>query len=76
METTRWGYISSPDDLGAFLRALREERGITQEQLAEDLGITRQYLHEIETGKPNLYSTRLFSLLRLLGVRVKVEAAP
>lgn len=72
----RWGYINTPQDLGAFLRALREDRRLTQEELADELGITRQYLHEIESGKPSLYSTRLFSLLRLLGVRMKLEGRP
>jgi len=71
----QWGYVTTPADLGAFLRSLREERQLTQEQLADDLGITRQYLYEIESGKPTLYTTRLFSLLRLLGVRVKLEAS-
>jgi HTH-type transcriptional regulator/antitoxin HipB len=75
-EPRTWGYVSTPADLGHLLRALREEQGLSQERLAEDLGITRQYLHELETGKPTLYATRLFTLLRLLGARIKVETLP
>ena len=74
MSDTLWGYVNNPAQLGAFLRNQRLQRGITQDQLAEDLGITRQYLVDLEKGRPTLYSKRLFALLRLLGARLKVEA--
>lgn len=32
-------------------------------------------MYEIESGKPSLYSDRLFGLLRLLGARVTIEAS-
>jgi putative transcriptional regulator len=35
------------------LRVLRATRNITQEQLAKELGVTRQTIHAIETGKYN-----------------------
>lgn len=74
MSEPTWGYVTGPADLGSFLRAVREDRLLTQEALAEELGITRQYVNELEAGKPTLYVTRLFALLRLLGVRVRLEA--
>lgn len=37
--------------LGNRVRNLRKERGWTQVELAELLGIDRSYLSEIETGK-------------------------
>lgn len=37
--------------LGNRVRKLRQERGWTQVELAEMLGIDRSYLSEIETGK-------------------------
>lgn len=37
--------------LGKRVRELRQERGWTQVELAELLGIDRSYLSEIETGK-------------------------
>ena len=36
--------------LGANLRSLREERGLTQEQVAERAGYTSKYVSEIERG--------------------------
>jgi len=39
--------------LGRFIRKLREEAGLTQEQLAEKAGITYQYLSGLENGREN-----------------------
>ncbi|GAA4832515.1 hypothetical protein GCM10023221_05640 [Luteimicrobium xylanilyticum] len=69
-----WAYVTRPADLGGFLRRRRTQRGLTQAELADDLGITRRYLVEIEQGKPSLYTDRLFALLRELDVVLKVEA--
>ena len=68
-----WAPINTAADLGRFLRDLRVQRGLTQAQLAAELGVTRQYVAEIEQGKPNLYSDRLFQSLRLLGGRLRAE---
>ncbi len=42
MELSNWGKV---------VKRLREERGLTQEQLAERSGITRGYLSRIEIGQ-------------------------
>ena len=68
-----WAPINTAADLGRFLRGLRVQRGLTQAQLAAELGVTRQYVAEIEQGKPNLYNERLFQSLRLLGGRLRAE---
>jgi HTH-type transcriptional regulator/antitoxin HipB len=70
----RWGRVLSPKDLGRFLADLRAERGLTQAQLADELGVSRRYVYEIEAGKPSLYSDRLFATLRVLGARLVIEA--
>lgn len=64
--------VRSPQALGQVLARLRYQQGLTQEELAEALGVTRRYLSEIETGKQNLFATRLFELLRELGVHLEV----
>lgn len=68
-----WAPIYTPADLGLFLRDLRTQGGLTQAQLADELGVTRQYVVELETGKPNLYSDRLFQALRLLGGHLRAQ---
>ena len=40
--------------LGRNVRAWREQRGISQEQLAHDLGYHRTYIGGIERGERNL----------------------
>ena len=35
------------------LKVLRAIKEVTQEQLAEDLGVTRQTIHAVESGKYN-----------------------
>jgi HTH-type transcriptional regulator/antitoxin HipB len=70
---TTWGYIHSSEDLGRFLARARADLGITQQALADDLGVSRRYLSEMENGKPSLYTERLFQALRLLDIRLRAE---
>ncbi|HEX3712302.1 MAG TPA: helix-turn-helix domain-containing protein [Trebonia sp.] len=68
-----WGYINTAEDLGRFLARARVEKGLTQQALADELGVNRRYLSEIENGKPGLYTERLFQALRLAGIRLRAE---
>lgn len=70
----RWAIVRSPEDLGAYLARLRSAHGLTQEELAEELGISRRYVYEIESGKPNLYARRLFEIINLLDATVTVTS--
>ena len=59
-------------DLGAVIKAVRESRGIRQDELADELAFSRNYLQELEKGKPTLYITRLFRTLNALGITITV----
>ena len=72
-EPTPWAHVTSAADLGAFVRAMREAAGLSQEEVADELGIDRRYVYQIESGAPTLYLTRLFTLLRLLDIRMEVH---
>lgn len=72
----RWTRPRSATDLGRFVRRVRRHRGITQEALAADLGITRQYVSELENGAENLYVRRLFEIFDELGIDVRLEERP
>lgn len=54
--------------LGAQLRDLRRSRGLTQEGLAEELGVTPRYLAGIERGERNLTLDSVDVLAGQLGV--------
>lgn len=62
--------------LARALRSLREQRGITQEDLAHAADITTTALSRIEGGKANPTWTTLTRILAALGVNLaELEAA-
>jgi y4mF family transcriptional regulator len=46
--------IASPADLGRLVRAVRERRGLSQQEFADLAGVGRRFLSELENGKPTL----------------------
>lgn len=54
--------------VGTNFARLRRERGLTQEQLAEQSGFSQQYLSGLEQGRRNPTIVTLFELSRALGV--------
>lgn len=57
--------------LSARIRQLRKERGLTQEKLAENLGLNISYVAYIETGKRGLSLPVLFKVAKVFKVKVK-----
>ena len=54
--------------LGEKIASARREKGMTQEMLAEQLGVTRQAVARWETGKALPGTANLFMLRELLGI--------
>jgi transcriptional regulator with XRE-family HTH domain len=54
--------------LGKKIRALREERKISQEELADRADVHRNYMSQIENGKRNLSFYNVVKLARALRV--------
>ncbi len=54
--------------LGARVRALRDERGLTQADLAHVSGMDRSQLAAVEAGRRNVTLANLARLSRALGV--------
>lgn len=53
------------------LRALRQERELTQQMLADAMSVSRQTIISIETGKYDPSLPLAFKLARYLGVRIE-----
>src|ERR1700746_3359436 len=56
--------------VGARIRERRIMRGLTQQQLAELIGVTYQQAHKYERGINRVSAGRLFEIARVLGVPV------
>lgn len=54
--------------IGRYVRKLREEKGLTQDQVAAKTGISYQFLSGMENGRENFSIDVLDSLARALGV--------
>ena len=57
-------------DVAAVIKAAREDAGLSQSDLAERLAFSRDYMVDLESGKGNVYTGRLFRVLHELGVTV------
>ena len=60
-----------PEELGARLRRLREKKNLSLSQLADLAGISKAYLHQIESGKSERPSAEaLYSLAQNLDTSI------
>lgn len=55
--------------VGQNIRELRLARGLTQESLALESGVTRNVLIQVEHGRRGLLFERLFDIADVLGVK-------
>jgi transcriptional regulator with XRE-family HTH domain len=55
---------------GDRIRAIREARGMTQDQLADEAKISKGFLSEVENNKRNISSENLLRIANVLGASV------
>lgn len=53
-----------------LVRGLRIERQLTQQDLADRAGVSRQWLGEFERGKPNVEAAPVLAVLDVLDIRL------
>ena len=54
--------MSLQKDLGITIKALRAEKGVSQEKLALSTGIDRRYMSDIENGRRNVSLAAFFEM--------------
>ncbi len=58
---------STLEQIGRFISRIREDRGITQKDLAEELGTTQSAVARIENGEQNVSTEMLAKISEVLG---------
>ena len=58
--------------IGARVKKLREERGIKQEYIADEMGITQSSYGRLEKNDNRLTATKLIKIAEILNVSVSV----
>jgi len=60
-------FIRTPQDIGALLRETRKKAGLGQAELARRIGVSRQWVVEVERGKPRAEMGLVLRALNTLG---------
>ncbi|ULQ59098.1 helix-turn-helix domain-containing protein [Brucepastera parasyntrophica] len=67
---TEKNFHTSSAEIGSRIAFFRKQKGLTQAELADRVGISRLLLSDYERGKVRIYADVLFALLAALGVPV------
>jgi HTH-type transcriptional regulator/antitoxin HipB len=65
--------VSTPEELGAALKAARTARGLRLEDLALAAGVGRRFLGELERGKPTVRLAETLRVAQALGVSITMN---
>ena len=66
--------LVSPADIGARLRDMRRQQGLSQAELGKRVGLDQKKVSLLENGNPNCRVDSLFRLLSALGAGLVVQA--
>ncbi|WP_136809592.1 helix-turn-helix domain-containing protein [Desulfosediminicola flagellatus] len=68
----------SPKDIGTALRTIRKEKGLSQKELGQRIGLDQKKVSLIENGNPNVRVDSLFRLFSALelGIILQPKALP
>ncbi|MCL1840553.1 MAG: UDP-N-acetylglucosamine 1-carboxyvinyltransferase [Propionibacteriaceae bacterium] len=67
--------MTSPANIGRLIRVARKQRGLTQTQLADELGTSQSAVHRIESGHQNLSLEMINRIAEVLGSQLIVPSA-
>src|ERR1700760_1177839 len=63
--------MSTAEDIGGRIRAVRRERGLTQDELAHQVGVSRSAVAQWETGRTGQITGNLSRIAAALDVGVE-----
>jgi HTH-type transcriptional regulator/antitoxin HipB len=64
--------IRAPIDIGNIIRERRKKLGLDQAALAKQVGVSRQWIVEVEKGKPRAEIGLVLRTLNALGIDLQV----
>jgi len=62
--------------IGKNISMLRKAQGMTQQDLADQLGVSKAYIGAVETGTKNISMRRVHEFASLLGCYVDISFTP
>jgi y4mF family transcriptional regulator len=65
--------VKTPQDLGQVIRAQRKRLGLDQAALARQIGVSRQWIIDIEKGKPRAEIGLVLRTLNVLGATLRAD---
>jgi HTH-type transcriptional regulator / antitoxin HipB len=69
-------HFRSPAELGAIIRERRRKLGLEQKALAEQVGVSRQWIIDIEKGKPRAAVGLILRTINALGILLDASDEP
>ncbi|MGO4859783.1 type II toxin-antitoxin system Y4mF family antitoxin [Arthrobacter sp. 2MCAF14] len=69
------GSIDTPAAAGAIIRARRQERGLSQQSLAESAGVSRKFIVDLEAGHERAELGKTMAVLHTLGLSLTASDA-
>ena len=67
--------LTTPDALGAAIRAARTASGLTLEEAALAVNVAKQTLGDLEAGKPTVRLENVLRVLQALGATLNVSSS-
>lgn len=67
--------VRTPTDIGLAIRERRRQLALGQQDLATQVGVSRQWIVEIEKGKPRAEVGLLLRTLNALGLELDIDSA-
>ena len=61
-------HLRAPGDFGLAVQQARLARGLSQSELAAELGVPQSTISEVESGRVTIYVRRLLSIARATGL--------